>query len=285
MKTLLARFLTVAFAVGAFIPQVKADSILAPFTGGNSNDGIMFDIVGVKSVQLTGVQLAIDTTGFINVEVYQKADTWQGFEATPAAWTKIFAGQTFVTTASTAPSSLILFNSPVFIAAGSRAALYVTTTGGGPRVEYTNGTSVPPNFTAFATNSDLQIFEGSGSQYPFASTNQPRNFNGVIYYSFFTPTPTPAPTPTISLSTSARVTTTKKRVKIQGTATNASSVSMQFTLVRPNGTKRKVTQVIPITGSSWATFFKPAAGRNVVTLTARKAGASSGPLKVIVIRK
>lgn len=284
-------FALLATLVGAPF-ALLGNNLVAPFTGGNANDGIMFDVVATADVQLDGVLLSLDTAGFVPVEVYTRAGTWQGFESSSADWQLIFSGSVFVTTASVAPSTAVAFNGPVQIAAGGRAALYVTVPDTGAAVVYTNGTSTPPDFGPVVGNNDLQILEGAGVQYPFGGLAQPRSFNGVLNYSYFTPTPTPTPSstpavlPTLTVTGSRTLSGASRTRRLTGTARAATSVRVRLRQVAAGRPVRTSTRTVSVSsGGKWATNIRLVRGANIAVVQAVGPGGVSAPVTVRITRR
>jgi hypothetical protein len=69
----------------------------------------------------------------------------------------------------------------VTVSANQRVAFYITTQNQslGSGNIYTDGSGVG---NLYASNADLEFYEGVGNQYPFAGTFTPRVWNGTIYY-------------------------------------------------------------------------------------------------------
>ena len=114
--------------------------------------------------------------GSMNVEVYYKTGTWVGFDTDPNGWTLIGTANGVTGAGSGNPTPLNLTLNHV-IPAGQTHAFYVTTDG--PTMYYTNGTNVGD---VYISNSHMQILEGAGKEYPFASTFTTRIWNGTIHY-------------------------------------------------------------------------------------------------------
>lgn len=270
---------------------LHANNLVAPFDGGNGNEGIMFDVVGIKDVQLNGVSLSIDQTGFVPIEVYARDGTWQGSEGSSAGWQLIFSGSVFVTTASSAPSSPVEFTTPVQIEAGSRAALYITVPqfGATANLVYSNGSSSPPNYVPVVSNDDLEILEGAGLRYAFGTLSAPRKFNGVLSYSFFTPEPPPVATPsrpTIRVQGGTRLNVTTGTRRLRGTATAAASVRVRLRQAASGGAARTTTRSVNVSASgTWTTNLRLRPGRNTATVTAIGSGGSSTPVTVRITRR
>ncbi|MCT8340831.1 HYR domain-containing protein [Flavobacteriaceae bacterium TK19130] len=152
------------------------ESLETTYAGGNGLDGAMFDVNVLNDVTFQTFNVNLDTGITVDMEVYYKMGTWQGFEEDPSAWTLIET--TNVTSAGDGLPTPLGLNMDLAIAAGETVAFYVTSTSGG--VNYTNGTTTG---AVFASDDNIEFLEGSGKSYPFgASTFAPRIFNGDIIY-------------------------------------------------------------------------------------------------------
>lgn len=157
------------------------------FSGGNGQDGNMFDVTALSTIQIVSMDGNIDDAASGgaggNIHIYYKAGTHVGFEANPSAWT--LAGTAFVNPIASGIPTPIPIPLNIIISAGQTYAFYVTGDNSGCDVDYTNGT----NFgNPAATDANLQILEGIGIAYPFGtkypSTGPPgsRIWNGRIHY-------------------------------------------------------------------------------------------------------
>jgi hypothetical protein len=152
------------------------DSLLTTLTSNNGAAGNMFDVTALSNITINAFDMNINGTTTATVEVWYRPGSFVGFETSNTGWTQLLT--TTVTgmgagNLTTVPSTLNLS-----VPAGQTYAFYVTTNGG-PSVRYTNGTTLG---SLYASNTDLQFFEGKGGGY-FSVTNSPRVFNGQIRYS------------------------------------------------------------------------------------------------------
>ncbi len=175
---LTAVFLT-AFSLGA-----NASVLTTTFSGGNSYNGNMFDVVNLgEQLNISAFDLNLDS-GTGDIEVYIKNGSWVGFENDSAAWTLIDSASI----TSSGPNEASYFDVLDFtIDAYLTTAFYITTTG--LSMNYTDGTAVG---NIAAQNSDLQILEGAGKEYSFAGTFEPRVWNGTIHYEAVSAVPEPS---------------------------------------------------------------------------------------------
>ena len=170
---------------GVFIGPV-CDTLPTPFTGGNRQDGNMFDVQAVNNITVTGFDGNASTgNGNMGVEIYYKAGTHVGSETNAGAWTLI-GTDTVIPNAVGMPTPIpIPVN--VTIPAGQTYAFYITisTTAAVDNFEYNNGTAFG---SPVSQNADLKILEGVGKAYPFGTTYPTtgppasRVWNGIIHY-------------------------------------------------------------------------------------------------------
>lgn len=152
--------------------DVQEDGLVGTTTGGNSQNGVMFDVTAAYGATITGFELYLNSTSS-TVAVYYKTGTHVGSETTPGNWTFLDSVQNVPSGSPVRPN--LQLSQPIL--PGQTLAFYVTTTNG--NMNYTNGTSVG---NTLSSDSYLTIKEGVGKSYPFASTFSPRNFNGTIFY-------------------------------------------------------------------------------------------------------
>ncbi|MEM7185886.1 MAG: proprotein convertase P-domain-containing protein [Bacteroidota bacterium] len=160
--------------------DASTNSLETTFAGGNGNFGNMFDMNAINDVVIQSFDIHGDTGATFDVEVYAKSGTYVGFETDPGAWTLIGTAPGVVSNGDGLATPLDLMLNYA-MAAGETHAFYVTptdfSTGG---FNYTNGTAVG---NVFASDSNIEFLEGSGSGYPFDGTLfSPRVWNGNIIY-------------------------------------------------------------------------------------------------------
>lgn len=151
------------------------DSILTTLAMGNSNGGIMFDVVPVLDLKVTFIDAVLyGSTGW--VYIYQRAGSHVTHEASPAGWNLVDSVQMTLTNQDS------LYRIPIYvnyeILAGDTAAFYVTGNNN-ISVDYTNGTAVG---MVYAQDPGMKVLEGTGITFPFAGSYTPRQFNGIINY-------------------------------------------------------------------------------------------------------
>ncbi|WP_108260470.1 VPLPA-CTERM sorting domain-containing protein [Mangrovicoccus ximenensis] len=173
----------------ALLPlELQAASLSTGYVGGNSQDGVMFDIlVGGQDLTLESFDLNLET-GTTTVEFYYKTGSYAGSEAAPGDWTFV-TSTTLTSLAEDAPTAFDV--SDVTFAAGTVYSFYLTATAN-PNFSYNNGTAAG---NVAASNADLTIYEGIGIEYAFGGIFVPRVWNGTVYYSVDAAVPLPAGLP------------------------------------------------------------------------------------------
>lgn len=150
-------------------------SLTTQFTAGNNFDGNMFDVIPSSNITVNDFDVNMDV-GTANVRVYYKVGTHVGFETNAGAWTLL--GTVSVNGAGQNNPTNLGLNLGLALNAGQTYAFYITNEGE-TNFYYTNGSAVG---ALAASNGDLQILQGTGKEYPFASNFTPRTWNGTIYY-------------------------------------------------------------------------------------------------------
>ncbi|AFL81539.1 regulatory P domain of subtilisin-like proprotein convertases [Aequorivita sublithincola DSM 14238] len=152
-------------------------SLTTTFAGGNGLDGAMFDVTAINDLTIDSFDVNLPTGADNDFEIYYKTGTWVGSNTNPGDWT-LLATLTGITSAGAGLPTALNLNLGIVVPAGDRAAFYVTTTDNGT-LSYTNGT-VTGNL--FASDANLEFYEGRGVDYPFTGGFEPRVFNGNIHY-------------------------------------------------------------------------------------------------------
>ena len=174
------RFLPVLIAATA---AVTAQSPLTTtFAGGNGQSGNMFEVVATNAAGITITNFEVNSQvaagGVGDFEVYTLAGNYAGNENNAAAWTLVGAA-TGVTCNGAGVATLLPVCVDTYVAPGTTQSFYVTHSDTNI-VAYTNGTAAG---AVYASNADLEFYEGSGHAYPFAANFTPRIWNGNIAYS------------------------------------------------------------------------------------------------------
>lgn len=147
-------------------------SLTASGTLVNSQNGVMFDIIGTESATIKDFVISPQDPG--EIEVYYKTGSFVGSEGQSNDWNLL--GTTTVNAGTDVPLDMDL---DVDILPGQTLGFYITLTGASEFIYYENGTAVG---NALVSDAVLQINEGIGLEYPFGTTYSPRNFIGEIVY-------------------------------------------------------------------------------------------------------
>jgi hypothetical protein len=135
----------------------------------------MFDVMAINPLTIDSFDVNLDTGITDDIEVYFKTGTWVGYHTDPSAWTLVATAN--VTSAGDGLPTPLGLSLGINVAAGERVAFYVTTINGG--MNYTNGSTTG---NLFASDANLEFYEGRGMSYPFTGGFEPRVFNGNIHY-------------------------------------------------------------------------------------------------------
>lgn len=241
----------------------KGETLTTAFTGGNSNDGIMFDVLAAENIWIHGFQVGLTNTTQGSVQLFSKAGTHVGFEADQTAWTD-FGSQALSSSVANGPSQFYHIAEPILMKAAQRRALYIVEDPlAGPFVAYTNGDGVG---SLEASNAHLSIFEGKGVSGNFGSLNNNRIPNVTIYYTLAT-----IARPEVTLLGGKQVKSKKKSVVVTGVAASelgVKSVRIQYKVLQKNGKKKIVTRtVVPDKFGIFRRSIPVIPGRNRVTVT------------------
>lgn len=166
-----ALFDTTTYWVGASTSSFSSNSMQTLWAGGNSAGGNMFDITAYNTITIDSFD--VNTSASNLMEVWYRQGSYVGYVSSDAGWTLL--GSYTVTSAGVGNPTRLPIGG-LTIPAGETYGIYVTLTSGS--LTYTNGTGSNEVYT----NSDFQMVHGNGGAY-FAVTNNPRVWNGRIYYS------------------------------------------------------------------------------------------------------
>jgi subtilisin-like proprotein convertase family protein len=152
-------------------------SLETTFEAGNGHAGNMFDIVAVTPLTIDSFDVNMDDGTTDDVEVYFKTGTWMGSETNAGDWTLVATATGITSVGDNVPTPLNL-NLGIEVPAGDRVAFYVTLVNT-TNINYTNGGTTGD---LYASDDNIEFYEGAGKAYPFGSTFSPRIFNGNIHY-------------------------------------------------------------------------------------------------------
>ncbi len=158
---------------GYAFPACDSDSTL--FSGGNSYNGNMFNVVALNNISVTSFDVNCAASG--SFSVYYKTGSFVGFESSSAGWT-LLSTSNVVSTGSFHPSHLNLSNSLALLT-GDTVAFYIFSS---VSVTYSNGPSPTCLDSVYSSNADLKILIGYGNAVNWGLFFTPRIWNGTIYY-------------------------------------------------------------------------------------------------------
>ncbi len=173
--------------------STAGDSLQTPFTSGNAQNGVMFDILTKNNIiTINRFEANLDPTYFTgpgNFAVYYKTGTHVGFELNSGAWT-LLDNSTNIASLGSGVGTDLGFNLSLQLLPNTTYAFYIVCSNAS--IPYTTAGV----FNAvLASNNDLNIYIGKGVSGLFAGTFSPRAANVEIVYSPLScvnPTRTPA---------------------------------------------------------------------------------------------
>ena len=139
----------------------------------------MFDINALVDVTITGFDHNMGEVGVpSDMEIYYKAGTHVGFEMNPGAWTLAGTANGVVAAGPDLPTAIPIALA-VTIPVGQTYAFYITDTGTGGDLDYTDGAAVG---TLYSADGNIEILVGTGKEYAFAGSFIQRVPNVTVYY-------------------------------------------------------------------------------------------------------
>lgn len=157
-------------------PNSCNTTLTTPVTGGNSNSGVMFDIVASENVIIKNVGSVFSTSGTIVVEVYTRPGTHVGAEGSNTGWTlRGDVRMTGVTAGTVTEIPVAIYER---LAAGQVMGVYIHIVSVAD-LEYTNGTNVGDTIVS---DGSIAILEGTGLDNFGGTPFVARNLNGFVTY-------------------------------------------------------------------------------------------------------
>ena len=156
----------------------STNNLQTPLNQNNGQRGIMFDIVALSNITINCFETNMQT-GTSPVSIYYKVGTHVGFQNNAAAWTLLGTAPSVAGLGNNINTPIPL-NVNISVTAQCTIAFYITrTTANGPTLQYTNGTAVGAIISADA---NMRVLDGTGKDFPFGASFQPRRFNGRVFY-------------------------------------------------------------------------------------------------------
>lgn len=165
-----------AVAAAALLP---AQSLTTTLTSNNGQAGNMFDVKALVGLTIDSFDVNLDA-GTWDLEVYALPSNTPYLPDVnnAAAWGSPIASVTGVVSNGFNVATPLNLALGLPVPAGSIQAFYITVTNG-TAMNYTNGSTTG---NLYASNAELEFYEGSGLAYPFTANFNPRVWNGTIYY-------------------------------------------------------------------------------------------------------
>lgn len=164
-------------AVTTTVGDMTSENLTTTFASDNGQSGNMFDIMAINDLTVQSFDINMDGGTTDDVEVYFKTGTWVGSDMTPGDWTLLDTAVGITSAGSDVPTPLNLSLGQA-VGAGQTVAFYVTLVNT-TNIAYTNGGTTGD---LFASDANMEFYEGAGKAYPFGGTFEPRIFNGNILY-------------------------------------------------------------------------------------------------------
>ncbi|MCB0806083.1 MAG: PKD domain-containing protein, partial [Bacteroidales bacterium] len=158
-----------------------------PFPGGGyPYPGAYFDVIasGGKNISVNSFDFHCNSTGAINVEVWYKSGTYQGFTSNPGAWTQLGTTQTVTGQGSWSPTS-VNPGASIIIPSGATYGFYINCYSGSSVNMWLQSGS-----NSFA-NSEITFNTGGMAQNVGVGTGawNGYTFHGTVYYSYVASNP------------------------------------------------------------------------------------------------
>jgi subtilisin-like proprotein convertase family protein len=153
------------------------------FAANNAAAGNMFEIMALNPITINSFDISVNdlTVGALhNYEVYFKVGSWEGSQTTPGDWTLV-ASPTGIINVGPGLATPLNLSLGIDVAAGELVAFYVTATDGSS-LAYTGSTGTTGVGNLWASDANIEFYEGAGKGYPFGATFAPRVWNGNIQY-------------------------------------------------------------------------------------------------------
>jgi len=152
--------------------------------GGSGAEGIMFEVNAVRDVIITSLDFhcATGVSSNVDVEVYSKPGSFDGFEGDVTAW-QLIHQDTILTNRRNTPTPLNGFDTSIFVRGGTTQSFYLYTPN---KIMYLKPTNLASGELAY-NDGNVQLFAGVGVtevKFPSTSSNivSPRVFRGSISY-------------------------------------------------------------------------------------------------------
>ena len=155
-----------------------SNKIETTFSGGSGQAGVMFDIVANKNIAIMSMELNLQTTEAVIVEVWTRGGSHAGKESRRLEWKRI--GRRPVKGKGKGNRTALSSKHfpPVKVSQGNTQAFYVTLTDS-ITMRYTYGDRTG---AVYVENGDMKVLVGTGKKYPFGNSYSARVWNGILHY-------------------------------------------------------------------------------------------------------
>jgi subtilisin-like proprotein convertase family protein len=152
------------------------------FAANNAAAGNMFEIMALNPITVNSFDISANAAAgeSHNYEVYFKVGSWEGSQTTPGDWTLV-ASPTGIINVGPGLATPLNLSLGIDVAAGELIAFYVTASDGST-LGYTGSAGTTGVGNLWASDDNIEFYEGAGKGYPFGSTFSPRVWNGNIQY-------------------------------------------------------------------------------------------------------
>ncbi len=173
------------FVVANF--RVRDDVIGASreFTSGDASDnqqhGIMFDLKAKSATTIHGFSNIFQVAATVpRIEIYYRESSYSGHDSDPSTW-KLAGSANNVAVQALPAQTHLPIDLDITIPAGETYAFYITENSiNTSYFKYKNGTT---EGALYASNDQIELYEGRGKSYPFGTSFPSRVFIGTIYHS------------------------------------------------------------------------------------------------------
>ena len=152
-------------------------SLTTTFADNNGAAGNMFDVMPLNDIIVNSFDVNNTSGSTVDYEIYFKAGSYIGSESTPGDWTLVGSALGIPSNGASNPTPLGL-NMGVALTAGNMYSFYVADIGPGTH-RYVNGAA---EGALWASDANLEVYEGAGKGGLFTTTFRPRNFSGNVVY-------------------------------------------------------------------------------------------------------
>ncbi|NNK54186.1 MAG: HYR domain-containing protein, partial [Flavobacteriaceae bacterium] len=160
-----------------FIGPGSPFSLTTSFADNNGSAGNMFDVMPLNDIIVNSFDVNNSSGGTVDYEIYYKTGSYIGSETNAGDWMLVGSALGVPGNGSGNATPLDL-TMGLNLAAGTMHSFYVADIGPGTH-NYINGAT---EGALWASDANLEVYEGVGKGGLFGSTFRPRNFSGNVVY-------------------------------------------------------------------------------------------------------